>query len=69
MHINMPPSDTERNIESVKRAVERKRAEMLKARDHYNNLQAELRGLEEALGVLASYNRKLDANPATSGNL
>lgn len=69
MQIMIPPSDTEQNIEAVKRAVERKRVEMNKARDVFANLQAELRGLEEALDVLKSYGRKSDAKPPTSGIL
>ncbi len=52
MHITVPPSDTDRNIQAIKRAIENKEKECDQARDKLTELCAELRGLQAALKVI-----------------
>ncbi len=53
MHITIPMSETDKNVEAIKRAIENKIKECDQARDKLSELQAELRGLRAALKIIA----------------
>lgn len=53
MNITMPPSDTARNVEAIKRAIDSKAREVSKTSRELDDLRAELRGLQSALKVIS----------------
>lgn len=62
MNVTMQPSEKEKNIASVKRAIDRKKSEVEDARAKLNDLCAELRGLTIALEAI-------DGQTVVSGTL
>lgn len=52
MHITIPPSDNDRNIAAIRRAIENKEKECERARDKLTELNTELRGLKAALDAI-----------------
>jgi restriction endonuclease S subunit len=52
MHMTIPPTDTQKNIEAIKRAADAKRHEVELAQRKLTELQAELRGVNIALETL-----------------
>lgn len=52
MHVTIPPTEKQRQIEAVKYAVDRKRQEVEGAMRTLDGLRAELRGLQQALEIL-----------------
>lgn len=53
MHITTPPSETDRNVETLKRMIDNKIKECDQARDKLSELCAELRGLQAALKAIS----------------
>ena len=53
MNITIPPSETDKNIEAIKHAIDNKIKECDQARDKLTELCAELRGLQAALKVIS----------------
>ncbi len=52
MHVTIPPSETERNIEAIKRAIDSKSRDVEQVRSKLNDLLGELRGLQAALAAI-----------------
>lgn len=52
MHVELPKSETQRNVESIKYAIDRKTSEVEKAGRQLDELRAELRGLQAALKAI-----------------
>lgn len=53
MNITLPMSDTERHIQSIRRAVDHTVSEIDAARRKLADLEAELRGLQYALELVS----------------
>ena len=52
MHVEIPKSERDRDIEAVKRAIDRKKSEVEAADRKASELRAELRGLMIALDTI-----------------